>query len=115
MTYKGYAIEIDANSEFDLAFTGYARDSPRRAAALILALEAFERGPEQAGEFLRGNGARAIYIVPIRRHGEADDGAFVLVELDREAGTIRPMRFLQPQRDRNWAEQVEWAERFLGV
>lgn len=110
-----YAIEIAIGSEFDLAFTEYTRGNPRRAAVLVLALEAFERDPARAGEFLRGNGARAIYVIPFRDHGAEDGGGFILAELDRVTGRIRPLRFLPPSSDRNWKSEEEWAERFLGI
>ncbi|OCW58982.1 hypothetical protein [Hoeflea olei] len=115
MTYDAYRIVIEDDGEFDRAFTTYAMKRPHGASRLVMRLEAFAGNPQGQGEYLRGAGRLAFYVVPPRARLDADGEAGFLARVDDSDRSVCPVRFLAPDAKRRWSEHESWAERILGI
>jgi len=110
-----YPMVIEVAEEVALHLKGFATNHPERAARLFARLGVFPDDPEAHGEFLRGSGARAMYVVPTRSEVGHGGAAGVIVCVDKAVRSVRIVRFLGPGASISWNHHERWAEQQLGI
>ena len=110
-----YRIVIDDGGDFDNGLIGHARNAPISAGRLITHLETFARNGAVDGEFFRGSGSQAIFLLPSRSAIDEDGEVGLLALVDTKSRTVRPLRFLPRTGRPPWGDLETWAERKLGI
>jgi enoyl-CoA hydratase/carnithine racemase len=113
MACSTYSLTV-LQEVFD-AMSRQAAHTPKQIDRLVKALDRFERAPQAQGQWLRGDGQRAIWLVPGRWDLDDDRTAAVLLESDETACTGAAIRFLAGGDGRDIAALETWAERHLGI
>ena len=110
-----YRIVIDDGGDFDNGLIGHAKIALISASRLITHLETFAKNGAVDGEFFRGLGPQAIFLLPSRSKIDGDGEVGLLALVDTEARTVRPLRFLPKTGRPPWCDLEAWAERKLGI
>lgn len=114
MTYNSYTIKIESGGDFDVQFKPYIHANPNAGAHLLTQLECFANDTS-AGSWVRGNPPLELHVVPSRAAINGDGSVGILVEVNRDADEVVPLRLVNHGRKEGWQEIEKSAERYLKI
>lgn len=114
MTYNSYEIKIESGGDFDLQFRPFIKENPNAGAHLLTQIERFAKDTS-AGSWVRGNPPKEVHVVPSRTAVNGDGIVGALVEVDRDAREVIPLRLANNGQVETWEEIEKFAEHHLNI
>lgn len=114
MTYNSYTIRIESGGDFDAQFKPYIRANPNAGAYLLTQIERFATDTS-AGSWVRGNPPFELHVVASRTAINGDGSVGILVEVNRDAYEVMPIRLVNHGRKETWDEIEKFADHYLKI